>query len=442
MNTKTLLAIYEFIAEQSASGICAIDKRGNLILYNKRMRELVGISDEEFEKRKALEIIDADVERSALLRVLETKEPLLNMKKTFWNKRGEEVTTISHVHPLIVENELVGAVEFVRDITQLEFMMYQPLRRYGAPLKFEIITAVSKAMQKVINTAKVAAMGRLPVMLIGESGTGKDMIAEGIHHVLAEPNELFVTLICRRDEKTVLAQLEKYIVNQRNITFFAERVEYLSMEAQEQIAKLLEEHEERKHYFIASVGQDPVDLIRHGKLSQTLYHLFSNISIQVPALRERKEDILPFIYDYFRRHREQYGSQIKALSPDVEELLLAYDWPGNLKELEVMLDEVSTVIAREEVLEMYMLPAHLKWRAQQKMPEEKTDLFVVMDKQDLRPLDTYMHEVEDYYIARALEFHNGNISKTAEALGIRRQSLQYRIKKFEEKKSVKTIEKA
>lgn len=428
MDNEKLIALYRFITEQSVSGVCAIDLQGNVLIYNKKMRELMGISDEQYEKQKALEILNGNMQRSELLQVLETGEPIMYHKATFWNKRGEEVTTISNIVPLVVDGELLGAVEFMRDITQQQYMMYQPLRRYGAPLTFDIITAVSDAMKRVIQIAKTAALGRIPVMLIGESGTGKDMIAEGIHHALLEKNDLFITLICRRDEETVLTRLEKAIKENRNSTFFAERIEYLSMQAQEKIIALLKEYEERAHYFIASVGEDPVDLIRRGELSQTLYHLFSSVSIKVPALRERKEDILPFIDDYFRRHREQYGSHIKYLAPDVEKALLAYDWPGNLKELEVVLDEVAGLLTTEETLEMTMLPAQLKWRLA--TSQRHNEDFVVEEQQDLRPLDQYLHEVEHYYLQKALSLHDGNISKTAEALGLSRQSLQYRLKKF------------
>ncbi|RUL53964.1 sigma 54-interacting transcriptional regulator [Lysinibacillus antri] len=439
MQHDTLLDIYKFIVEKGDNGICVVDTTGKLIIYNKKMRELQGISDEEFEKRRALEIVGFNMEKGGLLRVLQDERSILNEKKTFWNEKGQEVTLISNIYPLYSQEELVGAVEFARDITQQEFMMYQPLRRYNEPLTFEIITAVSAVMKKVIEKAKVVAYSRMPVILVGESGTGIDMIAEGIHHELKEKNDMFVTLICRRDEKTVLNQLEKYVVEKQNITFFAERIEYLSMEAQEKIVKLLETSTEHHHVFIASVGEDPIDLIQKGQLSKKLYRLFSDISIYVPALRNRKEDIMPFVEDYFKRHRESYGSVIKGLADDVKDIFLNYNWPGNLKELEVVLDDISSLITNEIFVEAHMLPAHFKWKIQNiESPknEEMTqsDIFVVMNKNDLRPLDVYMSEVEDYYISRALDLFEGNVSKTASALGIRRQSLQYRIKKYTESK--------
>lgn len=181
-------------------------------------------------------------------------------------------------------------------------------------------------MKQVIQQAKIAALGRIPVMLVGESGTGKDMIAEGIHHELQDKNERFITLICRRNEDALLAQIEKYIAEEKNYTFFAERIEFLSSPAQERIIELLETHNVRNHVFIASIGEDPIDLIQQGRLSKNLYYLFSNLTIQVPALRERREDIKPFIDDYFSRRRNDYGMSVIGLAPDVEDIFLSYDW--------------------------------------------------------------------------------------------------------------------
>src|SRR5690606_41580181 len=137
------------------------------------------------------------------------------------------------------------SIQFSRDITQQEFLMDRPLSRYGAPLTFDIITAVSKSMKQVIQQAKIAALGRIPVMLVGESGTGKDMIAEGIHHELAEKKERIITLICRRNEETLLAQIEKYITEKKNYTLFAKRIEYLSVDAQNPLVQRLDLHAER-----------------------------------------------------------------------------------------------------------------------------------------------------------------------------------------------------
>ena len=311
-------------------------------------------------------------------------------------------------------------------------MAYQPLRRYGQPLTFDIITAVSPLMAGVIERAKMAAKTRMPVLLYGESGTGKDMIAEGIHHDLNPGNDQFITLICRNDEQALIDQLKQQIDKNEQVTIFCERVEYLSLEGQERILNLFKEHLE-SHVFIASVGKDPIDLIEKGQLSKDLYYFFASVCINVPALCDRKEDIKPFISDYFKRYRNNTGSRIQGLSAKVEQIFLEYDWPGNLKELEVLLDDITSTMTNETLIDFDMLPIYFRWKVQSEELSDTTgSMFVAENEKDIRPLNVFMNEVEEYYIQNALKMFDGNVSQTAKALGLRRQSLQYRLKKFNE----------
>lgn len=96
----------------------------------------------------------------------------------------------------------------------------------------------------------------------------------------------------------------------------------------------------------------------------------------------------------------------------MRETFLKYDWPGNLKELEVLLDEITSLITNEMIVESHMLPVHFKWKIQSSCEETEkevstSDLFVIKNQQDIRPLDVYMKEVEEYYISKALDFHQG-----------------------------------
>ena len=423
---QDLQEIYEFITNHISAGVHAVDAQGRTVIYNEKMRELKGIDQEDSLQQ---EIISKSKD-SRLYRVLKTREPIKHYKKYQWSSAGHEMVTISDFLPIISDGEVIGAVELSKDITDRELMAYQPLRRYGQPLTFEIITAVSKQMENVIDRARMAARNRAHVLLYGESGTGKDMIAEGIFHELMPQANQFITLICRNDEQALINQLEELIHKEEKVTIFCERVEYLSMKGQERILSIFKEHFQH-HVFIASVGKDPIDLIEKGKLSKELYYFFASVCINVPALRERKEDIKPFIQDYFKRYREHTGSRIEGLSSDVESIFMKYDWPGNLKELEVLLDDIASTITNEAVIEFDMLPIYFRWKIQnEELSERRRTMVKAENEQDIRPLNVFMQEMEEMYIQNALNIFGGNVSQTAKALGLRRQSLQYRLKKF------------
>lgn len=427
MKRMELTEMYCYITNHIEVGVHAVDTQGKTLIFNEKMRELKGISSDE----RMEQALDARGQDSLIYHVLKTEQAIKNHRQNYWLKSGEEFVTLSDLTPVYQDEALIGAVEIMRDITERELLAYQPLRRYGKPLLFETITAVSKKMARVIEKARMAAENQMPVLLYGESGAGKDMIAEGIHHASPVHKEQFVTLICRHDEAALLSQIEALFEEDRHVTIFCERLEYLSLEGQERLLELFEDHQENNQ-FIASVGDDPIDLISEQKLSKALYYFFASVCVRVPSLRERKEDIQPFIDDYFKRYRETTGSQLDGLSARVEKIFMGYDWPGNLKELEVLLDETMSTITTERQIDFDQLPMSFRWKVQNDEEVKPVQSIVVTSKQDIRPLTIFMQEMEEYYIKNALELFDGNVSQAAKALDIRRQSLQYRLKKFED----------
>lgn len=426
MKEQELKEIYNYISRNVSQGIHAIDKTGKTIILNSKMKELKGIESELSSE------FMSPVNDSYLYHVFNTKEQLKNLKHTLWNSLGEEVVVLLDIMPIWLDGEFIGVVEFAKDITSSDLLAYQPLRRYGQPLTFEIITAVSEKMMQSINKARMVAMNREPVLLFGESGTGKDMIAEGIHHELKPKNDQFITLLCRNDEDYLLEKIEVLMSKNEKLTLFCERIEYLTLATQEKIVEIFKSKYDQ-HVFIASVGEDPIELIEKGELLKELYYFFASVNIKIPSLRERKEDIMPFVEDYLRRYRQDTGNNIKGISKEVEELFFDYAWPGNLKELEVLLDDITSTLLSENIIELDMLPAHFRWKIQnENMEAAQRSKFLINTIHDIQPLQSYLDEIEEHYLNNVLKMFDGNISKTAKALGLSRQSLQYRLKKFKD----------
>lgn len=430
-NSEPLLPYYEFIATNVSVGIHAIDVSGKTIIYNTKMKEIEGFHFDELADRSIIELFSFRQHESTLLRVLQTGLKEMNVKQTYWNKNGHEITTINDTFPLFNEGKLIGAIEFARDITSLEKLVYQPLRRYDEPLTFDMITAVSEAMQQIIANAKKAAAVKLPILLIGESGTGKDLVAEGIHHAASSVPEAFITLFSRRSAQSIFDRIKELLKDDKPYTFFFERIDFLSLDLQEQLLELLQSLPQSKYMLIGSVGSDPITLIAEKKLSKSLYYFFATMAITIPNLTDRKEDILPFVDDYFSRHRERFASNVRELAPDVQALFLQYDWPGNLKELELLLDEIVSFMTTESTVTYELLPLHFRFKVQQKdTSHREPEFFMFQQQNDVMPLDAYLREAESYYVQNVLNLYEGNITKAAGALGMSRQNLQYRIRKM------------
>ncbi|RLQ85174.1 sigma 54-interacting transcriptional regulator [Planomicrobium sp. Y74] len=420
---------YKFASEHVGVGVHAVDPKGKTILYNKKMKDIEGFDFEELADRSLLEMFRFDQAESTLLKVLQSGSPVLNSKQTYWNRKGQEITTINDTYPVFENGQMIGAIELARDVTTLEKVVYQPLKKYEEPITFNSITAVSASMKKVIATAEKAALAKLPVLLVGESGTGKELIAEAIHRAHYDASEEMSVLFSHGTTVESIAQLSEEMKKKAGGTVYCERIDMLTIPMQLKLLEMVKEHSGGDTYFIASVGEDPVELISGKKLLKELYYFFSAMAIPIQPLRRRKEDILPFVSDYFSRHRMKFGSMVRQVDGQVEKLLLSYDWPGNLKELELLLDEITSMLTTEETVGVELLPYHFKLKTEKKGTLQPED-FIVQSHKELLPLEEYLFEAEIYYLQKAMDLHNGNVTKAAAALGMSRQNLQYRLRKI------------
>src|SRR5690606_34496590 len=125
-NGNQIMKLYEFAIEHVSVGIHAIDIEGRTILYNKKMKEIEGFDVDDINDRSILELFALRSNDSTLLRVLQTGIKEMNVKQTYWNKYGHEITTINDTYPIYDGEKLIGAIEFARDITSLEKLIYQP----------------------------------------------------------------------------------------------------------------------------------------------------------------------------------------------------------------------------------------------------------------------------------------------------------------------------
>lgn len=430
--TDFLHPFHSFISKHVAVGIHAIDQQGKTIIYNNKMKEIEGLALEDIQDRSIVELFNFEQEESTLLKVLQSGKSLLNVKQTYWNRNGIQITTINDTYPIFNQNQLIGAVELARDITALENSLHQPIQTTEVLPTFGQLIAASNSMKTVIATGKKAAKAKLPVLLIGEAGTGKDVLAQCIHSELSAVKQDFYTLHCQNADPLTISRLDEILDRDGSFTFFCERIDLLPLPLQQKLLAILSKKTTSNRQVIASIGDDPVDLISSGRLSKDLYYFFASFAIQIPPLRKRRKDILPFVNSYLEKRSERYKSSLRSITPEVKELFMHYHWPGNMRELEFLLDEITSLATTETRVTYDMLPLHFRL----KNGDLNDDIFgaeefIVQRDKDLLPLDQYLREAEAYYVEKALKLYEGNVTKTAKALGMSRQSLQYRLKKIE-----------
>ncbi len=427
----SLLPFYEFAVKHAGIGIHAIDEKGHTVIYNDKMKEIEGLALEDVGDRSILELFNFEQEESTLLKVLQSGKEQVNVKQTYWNRNGTEITTINDTYPIWDADKLIGAVEMASDVTAIEKFVHHSFRKNSNPVTFNQIIADSPSMKAVISTAKKAARAKLPILLIGESGTGKDLIAESIHHELSPSNERYYTFYCHRSDPVMIERLREDLGTTEPLTLFCERVDLLSFPLQQKLLSILDETPKGNRQFLASIGDDPVELIASGTLLKELYYFFASFAIRIPPLRKRQEDIMPFISTYLTRRAERFGSAPAGITSEVEQLFLGYEWPGNSRELEFLLDEVTSLATTETVITYDMLPLHFRMKSSRIAgePMQAADFLVQPDK-ELLPLEQFLREAEAYYLQKAMKLNEANVTKTANALGMSRQNLQYRLRKI------------
>lgn len=449
---------YERIMDELDVGLHVVNKDGKTILYNKKMMEMEFMKSEDVLDKDLLEVfMFKKGQQSTLLRALEAGEETKNEKQTYFNNKGKEVTTVNNTFPIIEKMEIQGAVEIARDITKIERLVRENIKRKKeSKFTFENIIGKSSAIQEVIESAKRATRTSSYVLIVGETGTGKELFAQGIHYESNRASRPFISQNCaalpdnliesllfgtKRGAFTGAADHAGLFQQAEGGTLLLDEINSLNIHLQAKLLRVLQEKKVKRIgdtketsvdvRIIAHINEDPIDAIANKHLRKDLYYRLGVVTLFIPPLRERKEDISLLAQHFILKYNKLFQMDVQNISEDVLQLFLSYEWPGNVRELEHVIEAAMNIMGdEEERIERYHLPMQYrtKWEAREEV-EEKDPLFKMKAFQTLS-LKDQMKSFERYCIVHALRENNFKISKTAHMLGLSRQSLQYRMKRL------------
>jgi DNA-binding NtrC family response regulator len=331
----------------------------------------------------------------------------------------------------------------------------QELRaRLQESFRFENLVSVSAAMRQVCERIARVAPGDATVLIQGESGTGKELVAKAIHGNSNRRNGRFIAINCAALPEPLLeselfghvkgaftgASGDKMGLFQAAAdgTLMLDEIGSMPLSLQSKLLRVLEEKEVRRvgdtetvpvnARVLAATNELLEDQIKDGKFREDLYYRLNVITIDIPPLRERREDILP-LTDFLLRKEWPSQAPLPALAPDVQLLLERYDWPGNVRELENALRHACTFV-RDGVITCDVLPARIlsAVREQDKTVAEP----VLTGDADPLPLKHFVREQEYRYIRDLVNRYNGNKRMAAKALKISLATLYRKIPELEE----------
>ncbi|MEO0206334.1 MAG: sigma-54 dependent transcriptional regulator [candidate division WOR-3 bacterium] len=312
--------------------------------------------------------------------------------------------------------------------------------------RFQLDDLIGKSpkMQRIFELIRTVALTKSTVLIRGESGTGKELVARAIHVLSPRNKGPFIATACGAMPETLLeAELFGYekgaftgalsqhkgrIEMADQGTLFLDEIGDINLKTQVDLLRFLQEREFRRvggkelikvdTRVIAATNKNLEDMIKKGTFREDLYYRLNVITIEIPPLRERKEDIPLLLEQFLKKFNLENKKDITGTSADVMELLLAYDWPGNVRELENVIEHAVVVSRGKEI-------------GKKDLPKNLLDKFLVsrVSTKDLR-----LEIVERDHILKVLKTFDWNIKKAAQVLGINRVTLYNKMEKYGLKK--------
>lgn len=322
--------------------------------------------------------------------------------------------------------------------------------------KFNSIISQSSEMEEVLNTAGRVAKSKATVLIRGESGTGKELIAKAIHYSSDRQDKAMITVNCAALTESLLeSELFGHekgsftgAISQRigrfeqadGGTLFIDEVGDIPLQTQVKLLRALQfgdfervggsETIKTDVRVITATNRDIEEMIKLGTFREDLFYRINVVTVNLPALRERKSDIPLLIQHFLEKYARLNNKAIEGISKEAHDYLMRYHFPGNVRELENIIER-AVVMAREELITTSDLPSVLT----------ESNNANILDPNNFA--DSYTDKVaafETLMIERALELKNGNQSRAAEMLGISERHLRSRMQKLEIKNTKRIAE--
>jgi two-component system response regulator AtoC len=316
---------------------------------------------------------------------------------------------------------------------------------------FSNIIAHSEAMKRIFETVKRLANFNTTVLVTGESGTGKELLARAIHHNSPRRGKSFVAINCgaipehlmeselfghRKGAFTDATRDKRGLFEEASGgTIFLDEIGEMPLHLQVKILRALQEQQIRRVgdeqgisvdvRVIAATLRNLEDDVKNGRFRDDLYYRLNVVSIRIPPLRERPEDITVLIEHLMQKHSRRLGITIQKVAPDAMRALMAYHWKGNVRELENCLERAMVLTEADEIT-MESLPDSVRFATTS--PSEQSPLAGISD--DNLSIKQHGRALEINLIERALRKTNGNRTHAAKILEISHRALLYKLKEY------------
>ena len=463
-------------------GIIITDTGGRILFYNEAQAVIDDLRPGKVIGKRVADIYRLDWHESMIFRCLEAETPIIGRLFFYRTCKGKLANTIHSVFPLHVDGRMAGAICFVKNYNLLEKVMsgYSTLSPHTPPelangtrYQFSDIMGVEKNLLHALTMARLAAESSSPVMLFGETGSGKEMFAQSIHNYSPRRDNPFVGINCAAIPDTLLEGLlfgtvkgaftgavdKMGLFEQANGgTLFLDEINSMPIALQAKLLRVLQEKKIRRvgasgevHValkIVSSVNIPAHKAIREKQLRMDLFYRLAVVYIAIPPLREQPEGIETLTRHFIYKNNLILGKKVSAVSEPVMQFFRTYHWPGNVRELEHLIEGAMNTIGPDTTLRISHLPPHLllhqiydEGPPLQVMPMdrpaalsvEKTgnpDFGAARPEAGVQDLRKRRQGQEMKMIDDALRAAGGNVSAAARMLNVSRQLVHYKMRKY------------
>ena len=451
--------LMEAVFDHLSDALIIYDHRRVITGVNRSAERLFGMTAEEMVGRECNEVFrcgQCEPGCGVLISLDHGHTP--NGTIRLHTDNGRERLAVIRTSPIFTEEgQLVGSVATVRDVTD----EVEPQRR-------EVI-GESPAMQELMRfVRRVAASEASTILIEGENGTGKDLIAKTLHYQSLRQAEPFIAINCAAIPETLLeSELFGYEKGaftdarqqKRGLleladrgTLFLDEIGEIPLVLQAKLLRVLEEQTFRRLgglkdivvdlRVVAATNKGLREAVREGAFRQDLYFRLNVIHVQIPALRERVEDILPLARFFVDHYNKKFKRQLEGITPEAARVLMSHDWPGNVRELRnaieraMILEESQRITPNSLPLSLTRshVPAYAAAAAGTPLAEplQLNSMGMPQQPSQLPPVEAglSLEENERRLVQTALEKTNGNQTQAAKLLQVTRDTLRYKMKKY------------
>ncbi len=430
------------ILDSIADGVFTVDENMRITSFNRSAEEITGIKKEDAVGQFCFEVLRANIcEKACALKCsLKTGEQTIDKQVTILRSNGNEIPI--KISTSILKNEkgkFVGGVESFRDLSAIEELKKVIRKGYT----FEDIVSKNHEILQIFDTLPIISQSESTVLIQGTSGTGKELFARAVHRLSARKNGPFIAINCGALPDTLLeSELFGYVKGAftdakkdkpgrfalaKGGSIFLDEIESLPLSIQVKLLRVLQEREfeplgatapeKADVRLIAASKEDLKKLVKKNVFRDDLFYRLNVVKIYLPPLNKRREDIPLLVEQFLQRFNNRMGKNIESVSSDVLELLMQYDYLGNVRELENIIEH-SCVMCQGVEIELKHLPPELHVK-------DKEILNTKLEK-SLPPFQA----VERNLIIDVLRKNNGNKAMSAKELKLHRATLYRKMKKY------------